>query len=277
MVQIFIQAFSRQSIAWNTVANHTAQLCQTFVHGYLMPHQLQIISRSHTAWAAAYNGNSFTGRRCICRCRNIFRMVYRVAFQRANIDGIVHHIAAAVVFTWVFTHKGTSCREWIVLANQLYRIAVTAFPYQRHITRNIYLRRTERYTWHALTQIAQASAFFDMGCKIIFKLFYTVIRHSCCLVSDGAISCEINTFCCFFDQCQCLHIGCTVQHILHHLHQLTQPNTARYTLPAALAVRQTQKCLYTFYRTQPVRVGRQTICQFGIQSINGVLSLLGTV
>ena len=56
-------------------------------------------------------------------------VVHSVAFQRTDIDGIVYHITAAVGLTGVLTYKGTGSGEWIVFANQLYRVIITAISH----------------------------------------------------------------------------------------------------------------------------------------------------
>ena len=173
MIQVIIQTFSWQAIAWNAVANHTAQLVQTFIYSHLMTHQLQIICSSHTTWTATDYGNLFPCGWCCLRSCFWLCMVNCIAFQRTNINGIIHHIAATVVFTWMFADKCTGCREWIIFANQLYSIGITAFCHQCHITWNIHFCRAERYTWNRTAHITQTASFFNVCDKIITEFFYT--------------------------------------------------------------------------------------------------------
>ena len=114
-------------------------------------------------------------------------VVHSVAFQRTDIDGIVYHITAAVGLTGVLTYKGTGSGEGIVLANQLYRVIITAVSYQCNITGNIHMGRTERDTGDALLQIAQTTVFRNMGDEIIAKIAHTLVHHAGRFITDGTV------------------------------------------------------------------------------------------
>ena len=103
---------------------------------------------------------------------------YIDVYKRQDIDRAVDHISAASCFTWMLTDQCTCGREWIILADEFYCILIPSHSYQCYITRNIYLRRTERDTWYRLFKRCRTPFIMDMCCLLYTSFCSNLLRYT---------------------------------------------------------------------------------------------------
>lgn len=94
-------------------------------------------------------------------------MFYREAFKTANIDGGVHHAAAAAHFAGVFADESAHGGQGIVLADEPDGVRVSSRFHQRNIAGNVHARGTLRHAGNGLIERAFAAPVFDVLDKVV--------------------------------------------------------------------------------------------------------------
>ena len=235
-INIIVQHRFRQTIAWNTITKHAAQLRALFIYNGMMPHQLQIEGTGQTARTAADDshtlaGGGLVGSRCHMQGMGDGKML-----DAADVDGIIHHISAAACLTWMFTHKGAGCGEGIVLADELNCILIPPGANQRNITRNIHMCRTQGNAGNRLSQTAGAAVVAHMLLVIIPEALYSPQYHVGSFVADGAVCGIRNGFGGFFNAVNGVQCGTVAQDIIHQPCKLAQTDTAGRAFAAGLCM-----------------------------------------
>ena len=85
-INIFLQTFSGQTVAGNTIPKHSAQILSLFEDGCLMPHQLQIVRCRKAGGTAADNGNLLARGSRLRRRINLAAVIHCIPLETANID-----------------------------------------------------------------------------------------------------------------------------------------------------------------------------------------------
>ena len=129
-VDVPIQHVLGQAIVRNAVPKHTAQLGQFVVYGDRVSHQGKVIGRGQAAGAAADDGDLLAGGLGPLGRLHGGRVIHRIPLQAADVHGVVHHAAAAVVLTGVLAHIGAGEGEGVVLADEAHGVIVAAGPHQ---------------------------------------------------------------------------------------------------------------------------------------------------
>ena len=186
-IDLRIQPFAWQAIIRDAVAQHTAQPFAFFVYDALMAHQLQIICSAQSAGTAADDGDTFAGGRCTGLCRHMTGMIDRITLDAADVDRIVQHVAPTAGLTRMLTDEGTYRREWVVLADQTYRIGIPAFFDKSDIAGNVHTGRAHGYTGNRLVQAGGAASVQDVFFIVITEAADTFQDHFRCFIADGTV------------------------------------------------------------------------------------------
>ena len=253
MLDIPVQHILGQAVIGDAVAQHAAQLGPLLIHGYLVAHKGQIVGRRHAAGAAADHGHGFAGGRGLGARQLGFGIIHSIALEPADIHGIVHHAAAALAFARVLAHIGACRRERVILADQLYGIAVAPLADQRDIARDIHMCRAGRHTGHRVAQPADTAAVQHMFFVILAEAAHTFEHHVSGLVADGAVGRIGDHLGGILDQVDGGKVGRAVEHLLDEHSQLRKAHAAGHTLAAGLRVAQAQKIQGHIHRAQAHR------------------------
>ena len=133
-----VQLLTGEAVAGDAVAQHTAQLLPLLVHRDPVTHKGQVVGATETAGASADDGHLLAGGGSALRLGYHPGVVYGIALQATDIDGIVHHIPAAAGLAGMLADIGAGRGEGIVLADQAHCISAATLPYQRHVAGDIH-------------------------------------------------------------------------------------------------------------------------------------------
>ena len=247
---VLVQDVLGQAVVGDAVAQHAAQLGPLLVHSHLVPHEGQVIGRGQAAGAAADDGHGLSGSFGAGGRLHRLGVVNRKALQTADVDGVVHHPAAALGLAGVLAHIGAGGGERIVLPDQLDRVVVPALPDQRHIAGHIHMGGTGGDARHGVAQAADAAAVEDVLLIVLPEATDALEHHVGPLVADGAVGGIGDDLGGALDQVDGLQGGGAVQHLLDQVSQLVQAHAAGHALAAGLGVAQAQIVQGNVHRTQ---------------------------
>lgn len=186
-VDVLLELFTGQTIAGDTVAEHTAEVLTGFENGDLMPHKREEVCSGEAARAAADYGNGLAGGFAALGSGNDSGMVNSEALQAADIDRTFNEIAAAVSFTGMLADTAAGCGEGIILTDKTDCIGIPAGSNEGNITGNIHVCRAFCHAGNGLAELCAAAAESDMGFKIITETadrFENKVRS---LKTDGTV------------------------------------------------------------------------------------------
>ena len=141
----------------------------------------------------------------------------------------------------MLTHIGAGRREGIVLADQLYGIAVAALADQGNIAGNIHMGGAGRHTGHGMAQPADAAAMQHVLLVVLAETAHAPKHHVRSLIANGAVGGIGNHLRGVFDQINGGKIGRAVQHLLDQNSQLRKAHAAGHAFAAGLRMAQAQK------------------------------------
>lgn len=236
MVDILVQILARQAVGRNAVTQHAAQLVEPFHDRHLVPHELQVVRRRQAAGAAAYNGNLLARLRQALRRGDIAGILAGKALQAANVDGIVHHVAAAVRLAGMLADKPARRRERIIFADQLDRIFVPSVGDQGNVTRNVHMGRAGHAARHRLVLASQAGLVLHMLLVILPEALQAVQHHAPRAIPDGAVRRQVNRIRRALEKVQILLRAIAVEDLLQQFLDRPQAHAAGNTLAAALGM-----------------------------------------
>ena len=202
-------------------------------------------------------------------------MIHRVALQAADVHGIVHHAAAAVVLTGVLAHVGAGKGEGIVFADQAHGIVVAACPHQRDVAGNVHMGRAHRDAGHRVAQAADAAAMQHVLLVIFPEAPYPLQHHMGSLIADGAVRRVGDDLGGALDQINGFQGGGAVQHALDQNGQLAQAHPAGYAFAAGLRVGKAHEVQRHVHRAQPRRRGVDAPAHLPVKAVQNDLGLAG--
>ena len=167
-------------------------------------------------------------------------LVHGVALQCPDVDGVVHHAAAAAGLAGVLADVGAGHREGVVLADQAHRVGVPARMDQGDVAGDIHAGGA---------QATQGTGFFRLPRHRWRRMLLIVVpealephQHQLCGVdADGAVRGVHDGLGGVFDPVENADIRLAVQHLPQHLGQLAQADPAGHALAAGLGVAQPRK------------------------------------
>ena len=207
VLDLIIQSLSGQTVAGDAVAKHAAQLISLLEDGHLVTHDRQIVGCRQAAGAAADDGDFLAGGFCQRRYVIVGDMIRREAFNAADVDGVVQHVAAAAVFAGVFADESTGRNEGVVLADEPHSVVVAAFVDQCDVSRNVHVGRALGYAGHGLIEGGGAAVVLDVLDIVVAESVDALQHHVCRLVADGAVCRIVDGLGRIFDELQRIHVG----------------------------------------------------------------------
>ena len=198
-------------------------------------------------------------------------MVGRVAFQAADVDGVVHQAAAALALARVLADIRAGMGEGVVLADQRHGIVVLAFAHQRDVAGDVDVRRAYRHAGHRLFERADAPPVAGVLLIILAEAAHALQYHGGGLVADGAVGRVHDGGGRLLDQVDGGFVGVLVQHAFQQRFQLRKPDAAGDAFAAGLRVAQPQKVECQVHRAQPRRVGGDAVAHIAAQVLHDLL------
>lgn len=193
------------------------------------------------------------------------RPVGRDPLQAVDVDGIVHHVAAAAGFAGVLADKATGGGERVILPDQADCIRMAAFPHQRDVAGNIHMGRAQGDTGHRLAVSTGTTPHPDVLLVVVAAADQALIDHAGRLMADGTVGGFHDGKGRILHHGQSFHGGLAVQHIRNQMLQLQQADEAGCIFAAGLRVAQLQERTGDIHRAKPRRAGLNTAFQFLVQ------------
>ena len=263
-----IQQVPGEAVVGDAVAQHTAQLLPFLEYCHLVTHQGQVIGAAQAAGPAADNGHLLAGGRRAGGLGHVSGSVHSVAFQPADVDGVVDHIPAAPRLAGVLADVSTGHREGIVLTDQPHRIGAASLAYQGHIAGYVHTGGTQGHAGHRQLQARQTAVVQDVFLVVIPEALQPVQHQSGGIAPDGAVGGVHHGPRRFLDNGQGAHVGGAVQHGGDELAQLPQTDTAGHALAAGLGVAQLQKRQGHIHRTEARRTGGDAALHVAVEIVH---------
>ena len=233
-INIIVQHRFRQTIAWNTITKHAAQLRALFIYNGMMTHQLQIEGTGQTARTAADDSHTLAGGGLVGSRCHMQGMGDGEMLDAADVDGIIHHVSAAACLAGMLADKGAGRRERVVLTNELDRILIPTGTDKGNITRNIHMCRTQRNAGYRLGQSAGAAVVAHMLLIIIPEALHAPQYHVGGFVADGTVCGIRNGLGGLFNAVNGVERGTVAQDVIHQPCKLAQTDTAGRAFAAGL-------------------------------------------
>ena len=249
-LDLLVKELSREAVARDAVAEHAAELLALFVDGHGVAHQSQIVRAAQAARAAADDGDLLARRRSAGRIRHIARMVDGIALQPADVDGVIHHTAAAARLARMLTDIGAGRGERIVLADQADGVGAAPGADKRHIAGDIHACGTEVHARDGDLQPGETPVVTDVLDIVVAEALQPVDDEPRGIAPDGAVGCIDNGARRLFDDGERLHGGGAVHNLLDQQRELPQTDAAGDTFTAGLCVAQLQKGQRHIHGTQ---------------------------
>ena len=257
ILNFLIKNFSGQTIVGNAIAEHTAKLLASFIHGYLMTHDGKIICCGKAAGATADNGNllagggEMAGRRHIGRC-----VINSIALKSADINGIINHVSAAASLAGMLADIGAGGGERIILADKANSIVAASFVDKGNVTGNIHSCRAKSNAGHGIFQTTKAAIMENMLHIIIAEAMNAVEDDSGGLSAYGAVGAGNNNLGGFLDKSNGLRGAGTVKNVIDKSVYLSKTYAAGNALTAGLSLTHGQEAKGHINRAKSGRRGR---------------------
>ena len=268
-----VQLFSGVTVAGDAVAHHAAQLLVHVVNRYLVAHQSQVVCGGEAGGAAANHRNGLAGGFGAGRIGHITGHIHSKALQTPDVDGAVHHLAAAAVFAGMLADVGAGNGEGIVLADQADSIGIAAFVDQGHITGDIHGGGALGHAGNGVFQTAKAAAGGHMLLEIVPEGDQSIQHQLTGINADGAVGGVHDHLGGGLDPVQDLRVGFAVQHFTDHLGKLIQTDPAGGTFAAGLGLAQAQEVQRHIHRAQTGRIGINPTFHAAVDLFNDRLGL----
>ena len=215
--QVFIKPLLRKSVLGNSIAEHTARFFMFLKDIHPMSHQGEVVSRTHPGRTAANDRNpSACPHVGLWDCDHIcLSLVYRIFLQPPYVDGRIDHGAAAFPFAWMFTHKGTGCRERIPVSDDPDCSRIILCPDHGDIAGNIHMRGAQSHTGDCLRRIPDTPSGPDMALIFIGKFRQRFQDQVCRHRTNRTIGRSGDHEAFLLHLLQNLHTGMAISRILH--------------------------------------------------------------
>ena len=245
-----IQQMPGETVVGDAVAEHTAQLLGLLIHGDLVAHKGQVVGAAEAAGAAAHNGDLLAGGRGALRLGHLPCVVYGVALEAPDVDGVVDHVPAAPSLAGMLTDVGAGGGEGVVLADQPHRVGAVALAHQGHVAGNVHSCRAQSHAGHRVFQPCQAPMVQDVLLVVVPEALQAVHHQPGSVPSDGAVGGVYDGARRLFNGNQGAHGGGAGKHLLQEQGKLAQANAAGHALAAALGMAQAQEAQRHIHRAQ---------------------------
>ena len=258
-VDLGLQALARQTIAGDAVAQHAAQVVALLKNGHLVAHHGQVVGTGKAGRAAADHGDALAGVVHYMRLVVVEVTVLNgKTLEGENVHGIIDHATAAVHLAGMLAHQAADERQWVVLADDLDGVGITACLDERDVTGNVDVRRAARDTRDASLAVKAAGVLADVVLKIVAKAANSRECHGAGLVADGAVARKVDGAGRALNQVERGLIGAPFEHIGKQVAQRAQAHTAGRALAAALGGAQVDERRRKLNGARGERTHRQT-------------------
>ena len=204
-----------------------------FKHRDVIPLELEVVRRREARRSAADNGDRFAVERRARRRGDDARTLDCVALQAADVDGIVHDLAAAVLFARVLADETADAREGVVLADEAHGVGIAFLADERDIARHVHIRRTAGHARHGI-ECRRADAVFNVGQIIVPEGLQPVEHKTRGLEPDGAVGAVVDSGGAAVHGTEVIRRGAAVKNLLEKRVQPVQPHAAGNAFSAAL-------------------------------------------
>ena len=273
-VDLGLQALARQTVAGNAIAQHAAQVVALLKDGHLMAHHGQVVGTGKAGRAAADHGDALAGVVHYMRLVVVEVTVLNgKTLEGENVHGIIDHATAAVHLAGMLAHQAADERQWVVLADDLDGVGITACLDERDVTGNVDVRRAARDTRDASLAVKAAGVLADVVLKIVAKAANSRECHGAGLVADGAVARKVDGAGRALNQVERGLIGAPFEHIGKQVAQRAQAHTAGRALAAALGGAQVDERRRKLNGTRGERTHRQTASERIVQVVHDGLSV----
>ena len=273
-IDLGLQALARQTIAGDAVAQHAAQVVALLKNGHLVAHHGQVVGAGKAGRAAADHGDALAGVVHYMRLVVVEVTVLNgKTLEGENVHGIIDHTTAAVHLAGMLAHQAADERQWVVLADDLDGVGITACLDERDVTGNVDVRRAARDTRDASLAVKAAGVLADVVLKIVAKAANSRECHGAGLVADGAVARKVDGAGRALNQVERGLIGAPFEHIGKQVAQRAQAHTAGRALAAALGGAQVDERRRKLNGTRGERTHRQTASERIVQVVHDGLSV----
>ena len=234
-IDLGLQALARQTIAGDAVAQHAAQVVALLKNGHLVAHHGQVVGTGKAGRAAADHGDALAGVVHYMRLVVVEVTVLNgKTLEGENVHGIIDHATAAVHLAGMLAHQAADERQWVVLADDLDGVGITACLDERDVTRNVDVRRAARDTRDASLAVKAAGVLADVVLKIVAEAANGRECHGASFVADGAVARKVDGAGRALNQVERGLVGAALEHIGEQVAQRAQAHAAGRALAAAL-------------------------------------------
>lgn len=169
------------------------------------------------------------------------RVLHGKPLEAADIDGSVHHTAAAADLAGVLADESADGGQGVVLADKPDGVGVSARFDEGDIAGDIHARGALRHAGDGLVERAFAASVFDMLHEVVAEAADALENHIRGLIADRAVRRKINAFGRLFDQVDGVEGRVAVENVVQKLFQLSQAYAAGHAFAAGLRVAHLQK------------------------------------
>ena len=274
-LDVLVQLLPGQAVAGDAVAHHAAQALPLLVDRDLVAHEGQVVGGGEAAGAAADDGHLLPRGAGAVRLGDLPGPVHGVALQGADVQGVVHHVAAAAGLAGVLADVGAGGGEGIVLADEAHGIRAAALLHQGDVAGDVHPCGAKGHAGHGMAQVAETAVVEDVLLIVLPEALEAHQDHVGGVDADGAVRRVDDDLRRDLDVVEDVGVRLTLQHLLQHVGQLGEADAAGNALAAGLGPAEVQEVQRQVHRAETGRARGDPLLHIPVELLHGGVRLAG--
>ena len=274
-LDVLVQLLPGQAVAGDAVAHHAAQALPLLVARDLVAHEGQVVGGGEAAGAAADDGHLLPRGAGAVRLGNLPGPVHGVALQGADVQGVVHHVAAAAGLAGVLADVGAGGGEGIVLADEAHGVGAAALLHQGDVAGDVHPRGAEGHAGHGMAQVAETAVVEDVLLIVRPEALEAHQDHVGGVDADGAVRRVDDDLRRDLDVVEDTEVRLALQDLLEHVGELGETNAAGHALAAGLGPAEVEEVQRQVHRAEAGRARGDPLLHVPVELLDGGIRLAG--
>ena len=245
-VDLAFELGARKAVGGDAVTHHAAQVLTLLEHDGGVPHEREVVRGGETGRSAADDGDALSGGGVVegrrrrdgaaigIELEHLRRVIHRIALERADVDGVVHHAAPARELAGMLADEAAGKREGVVLADKAHGVVVAAGVDQGDVAGNVDVSGARRAAGHGIARTGRAAPLRGVGDEVVAEALHGPKHHGSGLVADGAVGAQVGVARCALEHVDVALAGAAIEDGLHEVAHLGKPHAAGDAFAARL-------------------------------------------